>query len=216
MKIFLSYSHEDKALASQLKASLEDLFGADVFLAHEDIQPLSEWQKVIIKELKACHVLLPLITADFYSSSWTDQEVGFALARGIPIIPINAGQIPSGFIAKYQALKLDVSDIQNTCLAIANVIVLRRRVREIFLDKVIENFGDSDSFAKAEKTARIVVSLKTAYTTHQKNNIVGLAAANAQIYHCFAARRVLSDFINESSPELNPKLVEAYREVARK
>ena len=45
-----------------------------------------------------------LMTEDFHDSNWTDQEVGYAVARGVPIIAVRLGKDPYGFIGKFQAL----------------------------------------------------------------------------------------------------------------
>ncbi len=45
-----------------------------------------------------------LMTESFHESDWTDQEVGFAFARGVPIIAVRLGKDPYGFIGKFQAL----------------------------------------------------------------------------------------------------------------
>lgn len=37
-----------------------------------------------------------------YQSLWTHQEVGFASARDVPIVPILNGEVPSGFLAQIQ------------------------------------------------------------------------------------------------------------------
>jgi hypothetical protein len=43
-------------------------------------------------------------TPGFKDSSWTQQEIGFALGRGIKIISFKMGEDPTGFISKHQAL----------------------------------------------------------------------------------------------------------------
>ena len=44
------------------------------------------------------------MTETFHDSDWTDQEVGFAFGRGVPIISVRMGKDPYGFIGKFQAL----------------------------------------------------------------------------------------------------------------
>ena len=44
------------------------------------------------------------MTDGFHNSQWTDQEVGVAFGRGVPIISVNLGCTPYGFIGKFQAL----------------------------------------------------------------------------------------------------------------
>jgi hypothetical protein len=45
-----------------------------------------------------------LMTDKFHESNWTDQEVGYAFARGVPIIAARLGRDPYGFIGKFQGL----------------------------------------------------------------------------------------------------------------
>ena len=44
-----------------------------------------------------------LLTEGFHESNWTDQEVGFALARGILVIPVKYESAPYGFMGRIQA-----------------------------------------------------------------------------------------------------------------
>jgi len=37
-----------------------------------------------------------LMTRSFHKSKWTDQEVGFAVCRGVPIIALRWGMDPYG------------------------------------------------------------------------------------------------------------------------
>jgi hypothetical protein len=43
-------------------------------------------------------------TKGFSQSVWTQQEVGFAVARGVKLISLKMGEDPTGFISKQQAL----------------------------------------------------------------------------------------------------------------
>ena len=51
MKIFISYSQEDKELAGDLKRSFEEYDSVKCFIAHDDITPGSEWEKKILSNL---------------------------------------------------------------------------------------------------------------------------------------------------------------------
>jgi hypothetical protein len=79
-------------------------FGISCFVAHEDIHPTKEWQDEIENALASMDAFVALMTEKFHHSLWTDQEVGFALARGIPMIAVKLGIDPYGFIGKFQAL----------------------------------------------------------------------------------------------------------------
>ena len=112
IRIFLSYSSDDGILAGKIKRYLEDYFGFEVFLAHEDIGAAEEWPKVIIENLKSTDIFMPLLSPNFTKSSFTDQETGMAFILGKGIIPISVetGVTPYGFINKIQALKLKIED----------------------------------------------------------------------------------------------------------
>lgn len=45
-----------------------------------------------------------LMTGDFHASEWTDQEAGYAVARGVPTVSVDLGLKPYGFLGKFQAL----------------------------------------------------------------------------------------------------------------
>jgi hypothetical protein len=47
---------------------------------------------------------LAIHTLGFKNSFWTQQEIGFALGRGVKIISFKMDEDPTGFISKHQAL----------------------------------------------------------------------------------------------------------------
>ncbi len=103
LRIFISHSSEQKADASRIGDFLEEQ-GMSVFVAHEDIHPTWEWQREIEKALCTMDGFVALLTEDFKSSGWCSQELGFAVARAVPIFPVKMGKDPYGFIGKIQVL----------------------------------------------------------------------------------------------------------------
>lgn len=73
-------------------------------MAHEDIKPTQQWLDEIENALGSMDALVALMTEGFHDSNWTDQEVGFAFGREVPIISVRLGTDPYGFIGKFQAL----------------------------------------------------------------------------------------------------------------
>lgn len=122
-RLFLSHKAEHKTEAGYLKTWLGKL-GISAFVAHEDIQPTKEWQEEIENALVSMEALVALLSEDFHDSNWTDQEIGVAIGRGVPIIPIRLGLDPYGFIGKYQAVRsCNWNDIENIALALFKVLV---------------------------------------------------------------------------------------------
>lgn len=102
-RIFLSHKSEVKKETAALKDGLR-LFGISCFVAHEDIHPTKAWQDEIENALASMDGFVALMTENFHDSDWTDQEVGYAVARGVPIIAVRLGKNPYGFIGKFQGL----------------------------------------------------------------------------------------------------------------
>jgi hypothetical protein len=102
-RVFLSHKAEVKKETATLKERL-NLFGVSAFVAHEDIHPTKEWQDEIENALFSMDTFVALMTDGFHDSIWTDQEVGVAFGRGVPIISVKLGKDPYGFIGKFQAL----------------------------------------------------------------------------------------------------------------
>ena len=102
-RLFLSHVSAHKAAVSTLKIELQAC-GISAFVAHEDIAPSLEWQNEIELALRSMQALAALLTPDFHPSNWTDQEIGFALGKGVLVVPVRLGSDPYGFIGKVQGL----------------------------------------------------------------------------------------------------------------
>ena len=91
-------------------AALQDAllnFGISAFVAHNDIEPARDWQTHIETALSTCDALVALLHPKFHQSNWTDQEIGFAMGRGVPVFSVRFGQDPYGFIGRFQAFAGD-------------------------------------------------------------------------------------------------------------
>lgn len=102
-RLFISHISADKDKAVRLKTCLAR-YAILGFVAHEDIHPTLEWQAEIERALRTMDAFIAIHTLGFSKSFWTQQEVGFALGRGVKIISFKMGEDPTGFISKQQAL----------------------------------------------------------------------------------------------------------------
>ncbi len=201
-KIFLSHSHHDREIAGDLKDEIE-LFGADVFIAHEDIKPTQEWQEAILENLKNCDVFVALLTDRFEDSDWTDQETGIALALGKIIIPINIDLDPYGFISKYQALKWDLEEPK---LSLPKLIKLLIDKKVLNVDNIIEGFSRSYSFENAKMNSEFLSEVRQ-FSTQQIDRIVRAAIENRQIWDSYGAKPVLNELFSKYSNRIDPELM---------
>lgn len=119
LRVFVSYSHDNPVLFNKLKAFLEK--AGFYILSDCDIgvgQPFTDAIKGLITH---AHVFMPLVSAAAQKRPWVHQETGYAMARGIPILPLvtrDAG-VPQDMVAQLQAIQVanDLSDLKDKLTA---------------------------------------------------------------------------------------------------
>ena len=180
-KFFISYSHLDKGIAGKLKGSLEG-FGLKAFLAHEDIEPSEEWQRAIIRELKACDAFLPILTKSFPLSNWTGQESGIAYIREKLIIFLKFGVDPFGFMGKFQALNFDEENLKFVSLQIIDILS-KKGDKDKLINSLISGFGKSLSFADSNEKVSPLKKLRDYLNFDQIKEIIKVSFYNGQIFN---------------------------------
>jgi AbiJ N-terminal domain 3/TIR domain len=128
-RLFISHIaiHKDKAI--RLKSCLAR-YGIDGFVAHEDIEPTLEWQSEIEKALRTMDAFVAIHTVGFAKSIWTQQEVGYAVGRGVKIISLQMGEDPTGFISKHQALRRGHRKAEEVAAEIDGILAKDPRTRD--------------------------------------------------------------------------------------
>jgi hypothetical protein len=111
---FLSYSHDDKGRAGQVKQILE-LNGVTAFLAHETLEVSIEWRREILRHLETSSALIALVTNSFARSMWANQEVGVAFAKGLALVPLIFGPDSElkGFLEMFQGVQVTDEDLSS-------------------------------------------------------------------------------------------------------
>jgi hypothetical protein len=102
-RLFISHVSAEKEKAKRLRECLAP-YSISAFVAHEDIHPTKEWEQELVRSLHTMDAFLAMHTKGFAASNWTQQEIGFAVCRGVKIISFKMGEDPSGFLARRQAL----------------------------------------------------------------------------------------------------------------
>lgn len=153
-------------------------YGISCFVAHEDIEPTKAWQDEIKNALFSMDMLVALMDDTFHESNWTDQEIGIAIGRGIPIISIKLGEIdPYGFIGKFQALKCSWVNIPKK---LTKKIIKHTKM----LDAYIYALEKCDSFECANTLAELLPEIDF-LTEEQATKIVKAYTANSQLKNSF-------------------------------
>ena len=151
-RLFLSHKSEDKAEVGVLKKQFGK-YGISAFVAHADIEPTLAWRNEIERALRSMDGFAALMTKNFHDSNWTDQEIGFALGRGVMVIAVNLGRNPYGFIGDMQALKTTWAK------AARQITKLLLRHDEKMFEPYLQAIRDCASYDDANELAELLPAL---------------------------------------------------------
>jgi hypothetical protein len=105
IRVFISYSREDKELVEKLVAVLEDS-NIDV-IWDKNLVPGYGFHEQIQDSIASSHVFMPVITKESSARGWVHQEIGYAKALNIPILPVSMENLdPSGMVQMIHTIKL--------------------------------------------------------------------------------------------------------------
>lgn len=203
-KIFLSHSDKDKKIAAELKSKLveHDLV---VFLAHEDIDGGSDWVSKLYEEIQNSKIFIMLLTKNYHSSNYTDQEVGIAINCKKTILPICVDETrPYGFAFNKQAIVCSLPFEDSKIEKIVNITKMDVIPESSYLDVLISKLVNSNSFAES---ATISTQIKK-YDVFSESQLVQLTSAlnNPQVQYSYVADAIINKIIGDNLEKVNPVL----------
>ena len=204
---FISYSHEDRQYGAQAKEVLAQI-GIGAFLAHDDLHVSDEWRARIIEELKRCGLFVPLFSANFLTSKWAPQEVGFVISRPeVVIAPISLdGTTPFGFISHIQSRLVTKDGITRELL----VEPLARRMPRTILPGLIQIAAKAATFRSAEALMAPLVPHFPIFTPDEAQALAAAAVENGQIWLAAVCKSdYLPGLIKHQGKNIDPKTLRA-------
>ena len=202
VRLFISHRDEHKTVANELAETLES-YGISSFVAHDSIQPMSIWQTEILNGLESMEIMLTLVTDDFHDSVWTNQEVGFALGRNIPIVPLKLqGRDPDGFIGKQQALKWSYDNVAEAAPTIYEILSNKLGNRERLQTSLIRAFASSPDFHETRRRFDRMRNVVSEISDAELEEIIVAFRDNDQLHNAIYLTNKyqrLRDFLGETS-----------------
>lgn len=199
IKAFLSYSTRDKRLAGELRDLLSTA-GIDLFLAHHTLAPSTEWRQEIKRQIASREVFVLLLTKNFHSSKWADQEVGMAIAQRKTILPLQFPVRPYGFTSDYQAIS--VTDVEESFWElIAGILSRHPKERGSIRRRLVSALCGSTSFHAARNSLLVLQHNFFPLTRKEKAKILEASKVNDQI----GGFGEVTGFISKLKKELESK-----------
>ena len=149
-KLFISHLAAHREFAGNLQEELLK-YGISCFVAHKDIEPTVEWQTEIETALSTSEALVALLHEGFHKSKWTDQEIGFAMGRGIPVFSIKFEEDPYGFIGRFQAFNGGEKSTPALAYEIFDAFRKNKQTQKKMSEVLLGLFEESGSFAQARE-----------------------------------------------------------------
>jgi hypothetical protein len=190
IRVFMSHVAGDRAFVGQVAAELERADFA-CFVAHEEIEPSLRWQQVIEAALDSCEVMVTVVTLGFRESDWCEQEVGWALGRGLVIIPVAVDMQPYGFFGSFQAVQATRNQVSAAAVQIAQAIATAvfnhqrpnsARLVDRLADSVVDAFCMSGSFETTRRRFDLLRRVPAgAWTPTRQQQVLNACRDNRQI-----------------------------------
>lgn len=195
LKLFLSHLAANKEKVHDLKDALKK-YGIDCFVAHDDITPSREWQEQIENALRSMDALVALVEPDFIKSQWCDQEVGWALGRGLQVIGVRLNANPHGFIGKFQgvsgSLEFPRPLAQSIFEALKTQPTHRARLNQGLAYSLLNSESFSDSIALSK-----IIELCNDFTPSDKQILWEACRTNNQVYRAHKVTEKVYGLIGE-------------------
>lgn len=184
--IFLSHRDAHRAEVAALAAELREFY-IRTFVAHEDIEGGAQWRAALQGELKRMAALVAIVTDDFHSGGWTDQEIGFAIATEKPIIGVRIGQeMPRGFLADVQAVRGSFAQLRQLACSIVRALALHLPIEANTKASLVQTFVESNSWANAEARFDRLEAVTTSLTDAEIEILATAFRQNVDINFCNA------------------------------
>lgn len=210
VRIFISHHHEDAQFAGALRDLLKGRFGIDAFVAHDDIDPSAKWRESIRRALDSCHFLVALLHDSFHMSQWCDQEVGWAMGRGIPVMPVRRlpfnGERHDGFLEEHQECLVDPTRGGNEFF-LANEILMAllrdARTHDVGVQALVEALVNSFSF---DQTRRLwpLIAQEPYLRPENLRRLEYAVETNSQVYDANASGQMVPDLVRQLVQKFEP------------
>ena len=185
IRLFVSHRDGHKKKAKELSEALEG-YGISAFLAHDGIEPTATWQNEILKGLETMEVMLVFVTDDLHESEWTNQEIGFALGRGVPILSLKLEDAdPKGFIGSEQALRGDLQDPAASAQEICKLLAKKLKNKHRLQNALIAAFVESPSYAETKRRFDVADEIVERLSEEELKLIIDGFRRNSQLHDCF-------------------------------
>lgn len=179
LRLFMSHLAVHQAYVSRVADYLED-WGVSAFVAHVSIEASEEWQAVIETALLTSDAVAVFLHNGFKESNWCDQEVGFAMARRVPVLPLNIELNPYGFMGKLQAERCVGLKPRQVGDKIVHWLVRTPSAQAAMAEGLVKSLEGAPSYDHARAVYGMLTEIPS-YTPAQLQRLDAACRSNGQV-----------------------------------
>lgn len=178
LKVFISFSAEDRSHADRVKKFLEENFDIECFMAPDDVKASEEWSDTIMTQIRDSDIFIPLLSQNFKNSDWCPQEVGVAYyckyhVEDFQIIPLGIGGAETfGFLNRIQSNELTDFNLMDPIL---------EKHQEYMVPKMVSALGEIYGYRLAEHVMKLLEPYYNALDDTLVNELIENAIKNEQV-----------------------------------
>lgn len=207
---FLSHLATEKDYVTSFKDQLERR-GFSAFVAHEDITPSAAWRESIEAHLSTCDLAIAFVQPGFFNSQWTEQEIGWVLGVGRPIISLlfDPNTELRGFMAFRQAIKVGQRSVSELADMVTDSAAKSPTLGPKLRRGAVQRLVTSPSYFHTYDAARNLATHWPTLTTDEAVQIERAKQENDQVGHCVKASRDIAWLLKRAErPPPRPDLDE--------
>lgn len=190
LRLFVSHVAAHKVEVAALKEALAE-YGVSGFVAHEDIEENAEWILVIETALQSCDAALAYLTDDFNLSPWIDQEIGYVISRRRPVVAMDVGRDPYGFIARYQSYRPHPEDsAQAKAKRIVEMLLRHDLTSARMARALISRLVNSTGYSMTIELMRTINAEVKVFSAEMVSDLEFALEMNDQVYNSWAGYQV--------------------------
>lgn len=202
VRVFLSHSARHKQFVGQVADELA-VSGIHAFVAHDTMEYEQPWQDQIEHGLRTMQAFVAIVHPEFVTSAWCQQEVGWALGRGVPRYVVRYPTDPLGFVGRTQWPQ---GGGMNHREVAAEILQWVSRIPE-FSDQIVVGLlaalRSAGNYMDAGSTASRIATIDT-LTPGQWDELADIFHGNDQVGGGALAHKALRPFYTRHSQQWPP------------
>lgn len=195
-RLFLSHLSADKVLVSSLKSELA-MRGVSAFVAHDDIEPSLKWKGEIECALRSMHALATILTPNFHASKWTDQEIGWALGRGVLVLPIRMGLDPYGFFGDNQGIPGGNKSAAALASEVVRALLVNPQTHGEMKQSVVRSFQSASTWDEAKSLRGVILQIDD-FSEEEASVLIRACDDNPEVKQAFGVPEAIKRKFNRT------------------